>query len=195
MRVVVVSLSNVAHDDPSNLLLLVLGEELTCWTDHADGSRTVFRAEQVSHHPPMSCFFMFNETHNVYFECNVEFGVTFHGNSVTISTKGYGEIRLGNEVYTISKYIPDLKIDSVVFGSRRQSWRGEWEITCNESGLGAGGDGNHIASDRDLTTFIRTPRVAGLRRSARSPGYTRPAGGRPPLRPAPRRLSESVLRS
>jgi len=115
----------------------VLGEELTCWTDHADGSRTVFRAEQVSHHPPMSCFFMFNETHNVFFECNVEFGVTFHGNSVTVSTKGYGEIRLGNEVYTISKYIPDLKIDSVVFGSRRQSWRGEWEITCNESGLGA----------------------------------------------------------
>merc|ERR1739848_697242 len=50
----------------------VLGEELTCWTDHADGSRTVFRAEQVSHHPPMSCFFMFNETHNVFFECNVE---------------------------------------------------------------------------------------------------------------------------
>ena len=115
----------------------VLGEELTCWTDHSDGTRTIFRAEQVSHHPPQSCFYMFNEKAKVSFECNVEFGVTFHGNSVTVSTKGFGEIRLGSEVYKISKYIPDLKIDSVVFGSRRQSWRGEWEVTCVETGLGA----------------------------------------------------------
>ncbi len=62
----------------------ILSEELTCWTDHADGSRTVFRAEQVSHHPPISAFYMFNQQHKISFECSVEMCPVFHGNSVTI---------------------------------------------------------------------------------------------------------------
>lgn len=71
---------------------------------------------------------------DVTFLCNVEFAVTFHGNSVTISTRGYGEIRFGKlgETYTISKYIPDLKIESCLFGTRRQAWRGTWEIHCEQ---------------------------------------------------------------
>ncbi len=48
-----------------------------------------------------------------------------------------GEIRIGNEVYQLSKYIPDLRIESCVFGNRRQVWRGEWEISCEQSGLKA----------------------------------------------------------
>ncbi len=113
----------------------VLGEELTCWTIQRDGSRTVFRAEQVSHHPPVSAFYMFNETAPVSFECNVEMTPVFHGNSATISTKGFGAVRLGTETYELSKYIPDLRIESCVFGTRRQVWRGEWELSCKESGL------------------------------------------------------------
>lgn len=115
----------------------ILGEELTCWSEHTDGSRSFFRGEQVSHHPPMSAFYVYNDKHDVSFQCNVEFAVTFHGNSVTIATKGFGEISIGDEVYVISKYIPDLKVESVVFGSRRQAWKGEWEITCAKTNVGA----------------------------------------------------------
>lgn len=117
----------------------VLGEELTCWIDHGADSKTVFRAEQVSHHPPVSAFVMFNKKLDLLFECNVEFAVQFHGNSVTISTRGYGNLRFGrlDESYSISKYIPDLKIESCVFGNRRQVWRGEWEIRCEKTGLAA----------------------------------------------------------
>lgn len=57
------------HKKPLNP---ILSEELTCWTVHADGSRTFFRAEQVSHHPPISAFYMFNEQHKLSFECSVE---------------------------------------------------------------------------------------------------------------------------
>lgn len=135
----------------------VLGEELTTWTEDDKNGRTLFRAEQVEHHPPVSAFIMRNDKLDVTFACNVEFAVAFHGewylsmmmmmivadpfafcgrfsscffgplclvfatfvltrvspgNSVTISTRGYGEITFGKlgETYTISKYIPDLKV-------------------------------------------------------------------------------------
>ncbi len=113
----------------------VHGEELTCWTFQKDGSRTVFRAEQVSHHPPVSAFYMFSEASPISFECNVEMTPVFHGNSATIATKGFGEVKLGGETYQLSKYVPDLRIESCVFGTRRQVWRGEWELTCKETGL------------------------------------------------------------
>merc|ERR1711991_114403 len=39
----------------------ILGEELTCWSEHTDGSRSFFRGEQVSHPPPMSAFYVYND--------------------------------------------------------------------------------------------------------------------------------------
>ena len=115
----------------------VLGEELTAWTEDEENGKTVFKAEQVEHHPPISAFVMRNEKKDLTFACNVEFGVQFHGNSVTVSTQGFGELKFGNgEVYCISKYIPDLKIENVVFGTKRQRWAGQWEVTCEKSGLG-----------------------------------------------------------
>ncbi len=57
----------------------VLGEELTTWTEDEKNGRTLFRAEQVEHHPPVSAFIMRNDKLDVSFACNVEFAVAFHG--------------------------------------------------------------------------------------------------------------------
>jgi hypothetical protein len=58
----------------------ILGEELTAWVDSERGP-TLFRAEQVSHHPPITALVMRNEEKKVQFSSNVKFGITFHGNS------------------------------------------------------------------------------------------------------------------
>lgn len=38
----------------------VLGEELNAWTEHAVHGPTLLKAEQVSHHPPVSALVMGN---------------------------------------------------------------------------------------------------------------------------------------
>jgi len=39
----------------------ILGETFRCYWDHPSGSRTFYIAEQVSHHPPVSAFYVSNK--------------------------------------------------------------------------------------------------------------------------------------
>ena len=117
----------------------VLGEELNVWVESADGSgATRLKAEQVSHHPPISAIIMRNDDAGVEFRSNVKFGITFNGNSVSCRLQGRAEVRLQDlkESYVAPNWVPDVVIQNVLFGTRRQLWLGEWSMSCKETDLG-----------------------------------------------------------
>jgi len=43
----------------------ILGEHFTCKWKFEDGSESLYLAEQVSHHPPMSAYFYMNPEHHI----------------------------------------------------------------------------------------------------------------------------------
>lgn len=117
----------------------VLGEELNAWTEtSASTGRTSLKAEQVSHHPPVSALVMRNDQHKVQFNSNVKFGITFNGNSVSCRLEGRAEVVLEQlqESYVAPNWVPDVIIQNVLFGTRRQLWSGEWSLQCKKTGLG-----------------------------------------------------------
>jgi len=68
---------------------------------------------------------------------NIEFGVKFNGNSLTISTKGFTDIYVEefDEMYEFDKPLPDMFVLNVVWGTRRTAWDGKARIFCKKSKL------------------------------------------------------------
>jgi len=54
----------------------ILGEIFECEFAHSDSKTTAF-VEQVSHHPPISSLFTYNETHNIMYESTMRIASTF----------------------------------------------------------------------------------------------------------------------
>jgi len=116
----------------------VLGEELSAWVDHPVHGRTSLLCEQVSHHPPISAVVMVNEKEGVEFNSSLRFGITFNGNSVSCRLEGRASVTLKelNETYAAPNWVPDVVIQNVLFGTRRQLWWGDWSLSCEQTGLG-----------------------------------------------------------
>jgi len=119
---------------PSNS---ILGENHVCWIDTKNG-KVNYIAEQVSHHPPITCFYVESEVDKIDVSCNFESqGIKFHGNSLGITIRGGIKVHLGSqdEEYTTSKPWPDIMIRNVIFGTKREPWDGEVSITCEKTKL------------------------------------------------------------
>jgi len=112
----------------------VIGERHFCWLKHDEDDFTEFIAEQVSHHPPISAYVIENKKRNIRYVGNLEFKVAFGTNYVSVVTDGYGKIHFNDEVYELSKCIPDLVIKNTVWGKKYLMWIGKFEINCPETG-------------------------------------------------------------
>ena len=118
----------------------IIGEEHKAKFQLEDGSMLFFLAEQVRHHPPISAFYGTIPDKGVSVEGNSNFSVTFNGNSVTVTMLGEMRIRVqlasGEvELYRLSKCVPDILIQNVIFGTKYIAWLGEIAIECEQSGL------------------------------------------------------------
>lgn len=65
----------------------ILGEKFYCKFEHPD-STTEFKAEQVSHHPPISALVMENREHNLVYTSTTYPISTFWGNRVDMAIDG-----------------------------------------------------------------------------------------------------------
>jgi len=121
----------------------IIAETLLGWVDLSQDKEfpfkgvTKFFAEQVSHHPPATAYFIENAEQNVRMQTTVEFSTSFHGNSVTAKPVGPAFIEMNNQKYVINKTMPDMMIRNVILGTRRHAWEGEVTIICQETGLKA----------------------------------------------------------
>lgn len=116
----------------------VVGESHYCFTEKA-GKKTRYLGEQVTHHPPVSAFYMDNEEEGISAQGTISFGVKFHVNSATVATSGSIKVKLDkhDEEYVFGKSIPDLLMKNVVFGTRQMKWQKGIDVVCPNSGYKA----------------------------------------------------------
>lgn len=117
----------------------IVGETHICFTEGADGKKTRYLGEQVTHHPPVSAFVIDREEEGISVQGNISFGVKFHVNSATVATNGFIRVNLKNhdEEYVFDKSTPDLLMKNVVFGTRQMKWQKGIEVSCAKSGYKA----------------------------------------------------------
>jgi len=122
-----------AHKKPFNP---VIGEHHLCWVENGDDDWTEFVSEQVSHHPPVSSFYIRNSKRQIQMEGNLKFGVIFGGNHAAVTTEGVVTITTPDDVYHLEKSLPNMMINNVVWGTKYVLWDGDFSIT-SDSGYSA----------------------------------------------------------
>eukprot|EP01114_Cavostelium_apophysatum_P001644 TRINITY_DN11443_c0_g1_i1.p1 TRINITY_DN11443_c0_g1~~TRINITY_DN11443_c0_g1_i1.p1 ORF type:complete len:370 (-),score=81.26 TRINITY_DN11443_c0_g1_i1:97-1206(-) len=117
----------------------VIGEHHGCFIYSEGRGKTEFLGEQVSHHPPVSAFYIRNEKEQIFVNSSVSFGVRYGTNSLGIPITGGGEIncRRLNETYIIPKLLPNMAVKNLIFGSKKIYWEGDLTVSCPQSGVTA----------------------------------------------------------
>lgn len=112
----------------------ILGETFACSWSHGDGSTTSYFAEQVSHHPPISAFYMENKDHRLTFEGHLAPGSRFGGNSLVTAMNGVYTLTfldLDGESYSV--YMPTIVARGIIFGSSYIEVNDTMKIVCNKT--------------------------------------------------------------
>lgn len=114
----------------------ILGEKYFCTFEHAD-STTDFRAEQVSHHPPISALVMENRKHNIVYTSTTLPKSTFWGNKVDMAIEGEHSLHLLNldERYTVE--FPPIVARGIILGSSVVEHNGNMILACEKTGYRA----------------------------------------------------------
>jgi len=113
----------------------ILGEKFRCyWKNEETNSRTFYIAEQLSHHPPVSAFYVTNRQDGFSINCAVLAKSKFYGNSVSAVMDGVGKLtflKLGEE-YSIT--IPYGYAKGIIIGSLTMELGGKVAIECDKTG-------------------------------------------------------------
>lgn len=115
----------------------ILGETFRCYWHHPNGSRTFFLAEQVSHHPPVSAFYMTNRQDGFCLSCSILARSKFYGNSTSAILEGVGTLTLlpRGENYTLSS--PYAHCKGILMGTLSMELGGKVNIECENTGYKA----------------------------------------------------------
>ncbi|EGG05486.1 uncharacterized protein MELLADRAFT_48789 [Melampsora larici-populina 98AG31] len=103
----------------------ILGELfLGTWNGGKDGIQDLGEiklwAEQVSHHPPVSAYFLSNSTSQVSYQGHCAQKTSFSGKSVIVKQVGHGIVRITLPDGTVESYLvtlPKLRIEGLLLGS------------------------------------------------------------------------------
>jgi hypothetical protein len=116
-----------------------LGENYEAFVSSKDFGKSNYIAEQVSHHPPVSALHLWNEQENVTFDSNITFNVRFGGNYVNVGLLGTVTIGFHDrgEIIESNKFVPDMLVKNVIWGTKRIFWVGEVNLVSSKSGLSA----------------------------------------------------------
>jgi len=157
----------------------VIGEEHLCWVEHEDGDITEFIGEQVSHHPPIAAFITRNKKHGLQLSGQVTFRVAFGTNYASVNTGGEIVIQTAKEKYQMSKCMPNMMVNNVIWGEKYLMWEGAVTITCVETGFSSRivlkeEDHRNVISgqifDKDNTVIYEISGVAGKQAFIEKPG-------------------------
>lgn len=113
----------------------ILGEVFRCHWDHEDGSVTYFIGEQVSHHPPVTAFIMYNPVHNVAYTVHFDPHTSFYGNYASTSLKsGRFCVYLFDHMEEYEIVNPPVLVKGFLWGTSCAESIGEMKITCARTG-------------------------------------------------------------
>ncbi|XP_041984272.1 oxysterol-binding protein-related protein 8 isoform X1 [Aricia agestis] len=116
----------------------VLGETFRCCWRHPDNETyTYYVAEQVSHHPPVSAFYVSNRKDGFVIEGSLLARSKFYGNSTSAILEGCARVHLlrwGESYVTTAPY---AHCKGIVIGTLSMELGGKVHIICQETGYHA----------------------------------------------------------
>jgi len=118
----------------------ILGERFDCDWDLGEGGVTRFKAEQVTHHPPRSAYYIENSTAGVYWNGDNCTRSGFQGTSASVKNDGLSIMWLPGHKETYAMTFPDGYIRGLILGPLRfemGTYATGVSILCQESGLKA----------------------------------------------------------
>lgn len=112
----------------------ILGETYRCYWEHDNGSRTYYISEQVSHHPPISAFYVTNRQDGFCISCSMLAKSKFYGNSTSAVLDGLATLTLlpRGESYILNS--PYAHCKGILMGTLSMELGGKVSIECNNTG-------------------------------------------------------------
>ena len=112
----------------------ILGETFRCYWAHGNGSKTFYLAEQVSHDPPISSFFLTNRQDGFVITGTILAKSKLHGNSATAFLEGVITLSLLEWEEHYSMTMPYAYVKGLMMGTMTLERGGEVVINCEETG-------------------------------------------------------------
>ncbi|XP_070560037.1 oxysterol-binding protein-related protein 8-like isoform X3 [Ptychodera flava] len=113
----------------------ILGETFRCmWPIPSTGSKTFYIAEQVSHHPPISAFYVSNRADGFCISGSILAKSKFYGNSIAAILDGTAKLSLitRGEDYLVT--MPYAYCKGILYGTLTMEYGGKVSIECEKTG-------------------------------------------------------------
>ncbi|XP_037292256.1 oxysterol-binding protein-related protein 8 isoform X2 [Manduca sexta] len=116
----------------------VLGETFRCcWKHRQTDTYTYYVAEQVSHHPPISAFYVSNRKEGYVIEGSLLARSKFYGNSTSAILEGCARVHLLGWGETYVTTAPYAHCKGIVIGTLSMELGGKVHIMCADTGYHA----------------------------------------------------------
>ncbi|XP_066248396.1 oxysterol-binding protein-related protein 8 [Euwallacea similis] len=112
----------------------ILGETFRCYWNHPNSSKTFYIAEQVSHHPPVSAFYVTNRQDGFAISASILARSKFYGNSTSAILDGTAVLTLlpRGEDYKLT--VPYAHCKGILMGTLTMELGGKITIDCEKTG-------------------------------------------------------------
>uniref|UniRef100_A0A3B4DQX2 Oxysterol-binding protein n=1 Tax=Pygocentrus nattereri TaxID=42514 RepID=A0A3B4DQX2_PYGNA len=116
----------------------IIGEMFRCmWIHPKTNSKTFYIAEQVSHHPPVSAFYVSNRKDGFCLSGSILAKSKFYGNSLSAILDGEARLTFLNRGEDYIMNMPYAHCKGILYGTMTLELAGQVSITCEKTGYSA----------------------------------------------------------
>uniref|UniRef100_A0AAY5EL65 Oxysterol-binding protein n=1 Tax=Electrophorus electricus TaxID=8005 RepID=A0AAY5EL65_ELEEL len=116
----------------------IIGETFRClWIHPKTNSKTFYIAEQVSHHPPVSAFYVSNRKDGFCLSGSILAKSKFYGNSLSAILDGEARLTFLNRGEDYVMNMPYAHCKGILYGTMTLELAGQVTITCEKTGYSA----------------------------------------------------------
>ncbi|KAG7454676.1 hypothetical protein MATL_G00262340 [Megalops atlanticus] len=116
----------------------IIGETFRCmWIHPKTNSKTFYMSEQVSHHPPVSAFYVSNRKDGFCLSGSILAKSKFYGNSLSAILDGEARLTFLNRGEDYIMNMPYAHCKGILYGTMTLELAGQVTITCEKTGYSA----------------------------------------------------------
>ncbi|KAM8882783.1 oxysterol-binding protein-related protein 8 isoform 4-T7 [Synchiropus picturatus] len=116
----------------------IIGETYRCmWLHEKTNSKTFYIAEQVSHHPPVSAFYVSNRKDGFCLSGSILAKSKFYGNSLSAILDGEARLTFLNRGEDYVMNMPYAHCKGILYGTMTLELGGQVTIACEKTGYSA----------------------------------------------------------
>lgn len=116
----------------------IIGETFRClWIHSKTNSKTFYIAEQISHHPPVSAFYVSNRKDGFCLSGSILAKSKFYGNSLSAILDGEARLSFLNRGEDYVMNMPYAHCKGILYGTMTLELGGQVSIACEKTGYSA----------------------------------------------------------